>query len=63
LKVGDSVEAKITNVDRKNRSVSLSVKAKAAQEEANAVKDYSANQPQAQNTLGDLLKGQLSSEE
>jgi small subunit ribosomal protein S1 len=50
-------------VDRKNRSVSLSVKAKAAQEEANAVKDYSANQPQAQNTLGDLLKGQLSSEE
>lgn len=63
LKVGDSVEAKITNVDRKNRNVSLSVKAKAAQEEANAVKDYSANQPQAQNTLGDLLKGQLSSEE
>ncbi|MGC9386972.1 MAG: 30S ribosomal protein S1 [Hydrogenovibrio sp.] len=63
LKVGDTVEAKVTNVDRKNRNVSLSVKAKAAQEEANAVKDYSANQPQAQNTLGDLLKSQLSSDE
>ena len=63
LSVGDSVEAKITNVDRKNRNISLSIKAKEAQEEANAIKDYSANQPQAQNTLGDLLKGQLSSED
>uniref|UniRef100_Q31GD0 30S ribosomal protein S1 n=1 Tax=Hydrogenovibrio crunogenus (strain DSM 25203 / XCL-2) TaxID=317025 RepID=Q31GD0_HYDCU len=63
LKVGDSVEAKIVNVDRKNRNVSLSIKAKAMQDEANAVKDYSAKQPQAQNTLGDLLKGQLSSED
>jgi len=63
LKVGDSVEAKIVNVDRKNRNVSLSIKAKAMQDEANAVKDYSSKQPQAQNTLGDLLKGQLSSED
>lgn len=63
LKVGDEVEAKITNVDRKNRSVSLSVKGKDAQEEANAIKDYSANQPQAANTIGDLLKGQLNSED
>lgn len=63
LNVGDEVEAKIVNVDRKNRNVSLSVKAKAAQEEANAIKDYSSNQPQAQNTLGDLLKGQLSSDD
>jgi len=63
LKVGDQVEAKIVNVDRKNRNVSLSVKAKAAQEEANAVKNYASNQPQAQNTLGDLLKGQLSSDD
>lgn len=63
LKVGDQVEAKIVNVDRKNRNVSLSVKAKAAQEEANAMKNYSSNQPQAQNTLGDLLKDQLSSKD
>lgn len=59
LKVGDKVEAKITNIDRKSRSVSLSVKAKDKQEEADAIKGYTSNQDQATNTLGDLLKGQL----
>ncbi|UQB43106.1 30S ribosomal protein S1 [Thiomicrospira microaerophila] len=59
LKVGDKVEAKITNIDRKSRSVSLSVKAKDKQEEADAIKGYTATQDQATNTLGDLLKGQL----
>ena len=63
LKVGDSVEAKVMNVDRKNRSLSLSVKAKDAQEEANAVKSYSSGQAEsAANTWGDLLKDQLKSE-
>ncbi len=59
LKAGDEVEAKIMSVDRKNRSVTLSVKGKAAQEEANAMKDYSAStkaQTSTNNTLGDLLK-------
>ncbi len=60
LKEGDEVEAKIVNVDRKNRSVALSIKAKAAQEEANAMKDYSASSKASvsasTNTLGDLLK-------
>ena len=59
LKVGDEVEAKITNIDRKSRSVSLSVKAKDKLEEAEAIKGYTSNQDQATNTLGDLLKGQL----
>ncbi|WFE68586.1 30S ribosomal protein S1 [Thiomicrospira sp. R3] len=59
LKVGDKVEAKITNIDRKSRSVSLSVKAKDKQEEADAIKGYTSSQDQATNTLGDLLKGQL----
>ncbi|MBN2606820.1 30S ribosomal protein S1 [Hydrogenovibrio sp. JE_KL2] len=63
LKVGDTVEAKVMNVDRKNRTLSLSVKEKEAQEEANAIKDYSASQPQAASTIGDLLKGQLSTDE
>ena len=63
LKVGDSVEAKIINVDRKNRSISLSVKGKEAQEEADAIKDYSASQANTSSTLGDLLKGQLASED
>lgn len=59
LKVGEKVSAKITNIDRKSRSVSLSVKAKDAHEEAEAIKGYTSNQDQATNTLGDLLKAQL----
>lgn len=59
LKVGEKVSAKITNIDRKSRSLSLSVKAKDAQEEADAIKGYTSNQEQATNTLGDLFKGQL----
>ena len=41
VKVGEEVEAKIINVDRKNRSITLSVKAKDAQEHADAIKKYS----------------------
>lgn len=60
LKEGDRVEAKITNIDRKNRSVSLSVKAKEAHEEAEALKNFSGNQePVAPATLGDLLKDKM----
>ncbi len=59
LKEGDTVEAMITNIDRKNRSISLSVKAKAQKEEKEAIKSYTANQEKAATTLGDLLKDQL----
>ena len=40
LKVGDEVEAKFTGVDRKSRTISLSIKAKEAHEEAEAVQSY-----------------------
>src|ERR1017187_9884840 len=40
LKVGDEVEAKFTGVDRKTRTISLSIKAKEAHEEAEAVQSY-----------------------
>ena len=40
IKVGDEVEARFTNVDRKNRSVSLSIKAKEVHEEQEALKSY-----------------------
>ncbi|WP_294948770.1 30S ribosomal protein S1 [Sulfurivirga sp.] len=62
LKEGDTVEAMITNIDRKNRSISLSVKAKNSKEEKEAIKQYTANQERAATTLGDLLKDQLKSE-
>ncbi|HKJ77162.1 MAG TPA: 30S ribosomal protein S1, partial [Gammaproteobacteria bacterium] len=58
LSEGDEVEAKIIGVDRKNRSINLSIKAKDMHEEAEAVQDYKSSAP-ANPTLGDLLKEKL----
>ncbi|MET1253691.1 30S ribosomal protein S1 [Aliikangiella maris] len=58
--VGDAVEAKFTAVDKKNRVISLSIKAKHKQEEAEAIAEYSKDGDEsAPATLGDLLKEQL----
>ena len=57
LKVGDEVEAKFTGVDRKSRAISLSIKAKEAHEEAEAVQSYRSSEGAPTGTsLGDLLK-------
>jgi len=56
LKDGDEVEARFVGVDRKNRSISLSVKAKELQEEAQAVEDYGRGTTDGTTALGDLLK-------
>ena len=65
LKPGEEVEAKMTGVDRRHRTVSLSVKEKEASEEAQAMWDYKseAGKPAAGTTLGDLLKEQLTSDQ
>ncbi len=60
---GDQVEAKITGMDRKGRSLFLSIKAKDSDEEQEALKDYAANS-EAQNTttsFGELLKEKMDS--
>ena len=60
LNEGDSVEARIVSVDRKNRVISLSIKAKDAVEEKEALK--AVNQEQSDNapkTIGDLIKQQM----
>ena len=59
LKVGDPVEAKFLGVDRKNRSIMLSVKAKDADDEAEAVQDYSRAAASGGTNLGELLKEQM----
>jgi len=60
FKEGDTIEAKFTAVDKKNRGISLSIKAKFKQEEAEAVAEFSKDdEPNAPATLGDLLKEQL----
>ena len=64
LKVGDDIEAKFLGVDRKTRSISLSIKAKEASEEAEAVQSYRSEQgaPTAGTSLGELLKAQINSD-
>src|SRR5690625_234964 len=63
LKEGEEVEAKFVAVDRKNRTISLSIEAKDAQEEAEVIQDYSrvSAATAGTTTLGDLLKEQMDS--
>ncbi len=62
LKVGEEIEAKFTNVDRKNRTVALSIKAKEVHEEAEAMSSYKTDtgSTPAGTTLGELLKEKMS---
>ena len=62
IKVGDEVEAKFTNVDRKNRAIALSIKAKEVHEEQEAVSSYKSDSSAAPvgTTLGELLKEKMS---
>jgi small subunit ribosomal protein S1 len=62
LKVGDEVEARFTGVDRKGRSISLSIKAKDIHEEQEAMQNYRTDSPTG-TTLGDLLKEQISGQD
>ncbi|BAK77992.1 ribosomal protein S1 [Pseudogulbenkiania sp. NH8B] len=64
LKEGDEVEAVIIAVDRKSRNISLSIKAKDAQEEGAALRSLAAsdaNVSAGTTSLGALLKAKLSS--
>jgi small subunit ribosomal protein S1 len=56
LKVGDSIEAKFIGIDKKGKSISLSIKAKANDAESSAVKDYSKQAANGLPTLGDIFK-------
>ena len=62
LKVGEEVEAKFTGVDRKGRSISLSIKAKDIHEEQEAMQNYRTDSPTG-TSLGDLLKEQISGQD
>jgi small subunit ribosomal protein S1 len=62
LKVGQEVEARFTGVDRKGRSISLSIKAKDIHEEQEAMQNYRTDSPTG-TSLGDLLKEQISSQD
>ena len=59
LQQGNEVEAKITSIDRKNRRISLSIKALEAQQESEVIQEYTRKAGGATATLGDKLKEQL----
>jgi small subunit ribosomal protein S1 len=56
LKEGDKVEAKFIGVDKKSKSISLSIKAKDHDEESHTIKDYSQQSASTTPTLGDIFK-------
>ena len=61
INVGDTLEVKIINVDRKNRQIGLSVKAKDVEEEKAAVRDLRKQETETMvpTTIGDLIKAQM----
>ncbi|MFL6548317.1 MAG: 30S ribosomal protein S1 [Povalibacter sp.] len=59
LKVDQEVEARFTNVDRKSRTIALSIKAKEIHEENEAVQSYRTGESSSGTSLGDLLKEQI----
>jgi len=58
LKEGDAVEVKVTSIERKDRRITLSIKAMELDRESQAVKDY-GTQAIGTTSLGDKLKEQL----
>ncbi|MGB5063854.1 MAG: 30S ribosomal protein S1 [Candidatus Competibacter sp.] len=62
LKEGEEVEAKFIGVDRKNRTITLSIKAKDMAEEAEVLQDYSRRSSTGA-TLGDIFKEQMGAQD
>ncbi len=61
LNVGDEVEVKIVSIDRKNRGLILSIKAREADEEKDAIRKHRKSEAEnaAPASLGDLIKAQM----
>lgn len=59
LNVGDTIKAKFTGVDRKNRILTLSIKGRDMDEEKETMANYTSGGGQGTSSLGDILKGQL----
>jgi len=61
LKEGDTVEAMIINVDRKNRAINLSIKAKDSADETEVMQKMTSDAPASTGTtsLGALLKAKM----
>jgi small subunit ribosomal protein S1 len=56
LNEGDEVEAKFIGVDKKTKSISLSIKAKDSDDEASVLKTFGQQSDAGSATLGDIFK-------
>jgi small subunit ribosomal protein S1 len=63
LNVGDEIEAKIMNIDRKSRQIQLSIKAKENQEQADTLRQLNKDADKGSTTFGDLLKEQIATKD
>ena len=60
LNEGDEIEAKFVGVDRKNHTITLSIKAKDTDDESAVLQDYSKGEESGMKaTLGDIFKQQM----
>ena len=59
LKEGEAIEAKFMGVDRKTRSINLSIKAKDDEDEARVMREYTGRSGGASTSLGDIFKEQM----
>ncbi len=61
LKVGDELEAKVINVDRKSRQLNLSVRAREMDDEKTALRELREQEAEqaGPSTIGDLIKAQM----
>ena len=59
IKEGEELEVKITAIDRKKRTINVSIRAKEVDDEAAAVEEYSPETGGAGTKLGDLFKEHL----
>ncbi len=60
VNVGDEIEVKIISVDRKNRILGVSIKAKDLADEADAVREHREKESEVSpTTIGDLIKQQM----
>ncbi|HUH39109.1 MAG TPA: S1 RNA-binding domain-containing protein, partial [Spongiibacteraceae bacterium] len=63
LTVGDTIEVKIISVDRKNRVIGLSVKAKDIADDKDAVRSLRESEQPSPSTIGDLIKAQMQNQD
>ena len=56
MQVDEELELMITNIDKKNQTISLSMKAFDKQNEDKALNDYKENNESVGSSFGDILK-------